>query len=66
MTGWQRNAMNAQIQGNYARFSYDGIYSMSIAVQYLHNFRPLDILWTECIMHFKIIMVSRLIAAKGT
>jgi len=58
--------MNAQIRGNYARFSYDGIYITSIAVQYLHNFRPLDIRWTEGIMHLKIIMVSRLIAAKGT
>jgi len=58
--------MNAQIRGNYEWFSYDGIYITSTAVQYLHNFRPFDIRWTECIMHLKINMVSRQIAAKGT
>jgi hypothetical protein len=65
MTGWQRNAMNAQIRGNYEQLSYDGTYVTSIALQDLHNFRPLDISWTECIMHLKI-MVCRQIAAKGT
>jgi len=66
MTGWQRNAMNAQVRGNYERLSYDGTYVTSTAVQDLHNFRPPDIHWTKCIMHLKIIMVSRQIAAKGT
>jgi hypothetical protein len=66
MTGWQRNAMNAQIQGNYERLSYDGTYVTSTAVQELHNFRPHDIRWTKRIMHLKIIMVSRQTAAKGT
>jgi hypothetical protein len=58
--------MNAQIQGNYERLSCDGTYVTSTVVQDLHYFRPLDICWTESIMHLKIIMVSRQIAAKGT
>jgi hypothetical protein len=66
MTGWQRNEMNAKSRGNYERLSYDDTYATSIAVQDLHNFRPFDIRWTECITHLKIIMVSRQIAAKGT
>jgi hypothetical protein len=58
--------MNAQVWGNYEQLSYDGIYIMSIAVQDLHNFRPLGIRWTECIMHLKIIMFGRQIAEEGT
>jgi len=58
--------MNAQIPRNYERLSYDGTYVTSIAVQDLHYFRLLDIRWTDSIMHLKIIMVSRQIAAKGT
>lgn len=65
MMGWQRNALNAQIWGNYERLGYDGTYVTSTAVQDLHNFRSLAIRWTECIMHLKIIVVSRQITAKG-